>query len=1023
MNPYTNNFKQTGKSICIYSYNTRGFAQEKQDLCKILMSSTGCTYPILCNQENFVLRGNGYKIKKCLPGAHIIIKEAIKCTHDNGRPKNGMFIAIPAEIKEFVTDISPNHWRVQAVIVHTESNKVMIINSYFPTDSRVSDFDSSELLTVLSTIQDLLSRNDFNSVVWTGDINADFCRKTSFTKCIESFINKNNFTNSWNKFPIDFTHIQENNGKSFTSILDHFMWSENINDTVIDAGVLHLVNNFSDHSPIYCQIPITEINELPCKSMHYIPKPSWTNASEEEKNKYATNLEKELIDMKIEECLLNCDDVHCKESTHRHACDSLVIYVLETIDKLSVKHLTRKLPEQKKRETPIAFWKSEVEPFKKDAQFWHSIWISAGRPLNTELHKIMKRTRNIYHLQIRKCKKAADTLKRNTLLDACINGKGDIYSEIRKMRKSPARVVNSMDGVTEDVSNHFANIYSQLYNSVDEKLKLDTLYSSINSMIDDSNRDEVLKISADIVKEAVGHLKKNKTDPIFQYTSDCLSNAPSILFEHLALVFRLWLFHGHVTETLLLSTLVPIIKDKMGNLCSSDNYRSIAISSLILKIFDWVLILLYGDKLYFDDLQFGYQEQCSTNMCTWMAIETIDHFMRNGSDVFVCVIDMKKAFDTVQHSVLFQKLMNRGIPRIYIRLLMVMYSRQSANVRWNNEVSTNFPINNGVKQGAVLSAILFCVYINDLFQILRRNKSGCWVDGQFYGILGYADDIMLISPTIDGLQDMINQSANFMRSHNLTFSTNQDPKKCKTKCIAFTKRERDLKPLSLNGNCLPWVTSVKHLGTQIENRLNGMSKDLMEKRAMFINRNNELLQEFKFAYPHTIIRTNTIFNTSMYGCVLWDLFGKEAERLEKTWNVSQRLMLGLHRETHRYFIEPVSQNKHIIFHLYKRFVKFVDCMKRSKKMSLRSLCDKVATDCRSTTGRNIRTLMLRFNAGTIAELRKNVLNDSTYKEANEDDLWKIEAVKDLIDAKFDRNILPNFQVNEIDDIRNYISTC
>ena len=67
--------------------------------------------------------------------------------------------------------------------------------------------------------------------------------------------------------------------------------------------------------------------------------------------------------------------------------------------------------------------------------------------------------------------------------------------------------------------------------------------------------------------------------------------------------------------------------------------------------------------------------------------------------------------------------------------------------------------------------------------------------------------------------------------------------------------------------------------------------------------------------------------------------------------------------------------------------------------------------------------MLRFNAGTIAELRKNVLKDSTYKKANEDDLWKIEAVKDLIDAKFDRNTLPNFQVNEIDDIRNYISTC
>ena len=66
----------------------------------------------------------------------------------------------------------------------------------------------------------------------------------------------------------------------------------------------------------------------------------------------------------------------------------------------------------------------------------------------------------------------------------------------------------------------------------------------------------------------------------------------------------------------MLSTLIPIVKDKLGNLCSSDKYRCIAISSLVLKIFDWVIILLYGDKLRLHDLQFGYQEGCSTNMCT-----------------------------------------------------------------------------------------------------------------------------------------------------------------------------------------------------------------------------------------------------------------------------------------------------------------------------------------------------------------------------------------------------------------------
>ena len=64
--PYKSYLTYTGKSVCIYSYNSRGFGPEKQDICKILMSNSGESFSILCNQENFLLAGNGYKIKQCL---------------------------------------------------------------------------------------------------------------------------------------------------------------------------------------------------------------------------------------------------------------------------------------------------------------------------------------------------------------------------------------------------------------------------------------------------------------------------------------------------------------------------------------------------------------------------------------------------------------------------------------------------------------------------------------------------------------------------------------------------------------------------------------------------------------------------------------------------------------------------------------------------------------------------------------------------------------------------------------------
>jgi hypothetical protein len=83
-------------------------------------------------------------------------------------------------------------------------------------------------------------------------------------------------------------------------------------------------------------------------------------------------------------------------------------------------------------------------------------------------------------------------------------------------------------------------------------------------------------------------------------------------------------------------------------------------------------------------------------MCTWLALETISHFLSNGSEVFSCVMDMTKAFDKVKHSLLFSKLMETNLPAIFTRLLLMMYPLQSADVKWNNCRSRRFSLSNGV---------------------------------------------------------------------------------------------------------------------------------------------------------------------------------------------------------------------------------------------------------------------------------------------------------------------------------------
>ena len=344
--------------------------------------------------------------------------------------------------------------------------------------------------------------------------------------------------------------------------------------------------------------------------------------------------------------------------------------------------------------------------------------------------------------------------------------------------------------------------------------------------------------TAEVVKEAANCLKDNKTDPIYSFSSDCLKNGPDRLFSYLSVVIKSYLVHGHVTVFLLLATLVPIIKDKLGSVNSSKNYRSIAISSLVLKLIDWIILLLFGVTLGLDDLQFAYQPVCSTTMCTRVAIESISFFLRNGSEVYTSCMDMTKAFDLVRHSKLFKKLLLAGLSVIFVRLLLFVYMMQFANVRWNGEVSNMFTLCNGVRQGGIISAILYCFYVNELFQLLRNSGFGCWMNGKYVGIFGYSDDNLLIAPSLHALQEMLKICEQFAKEHNLQFSTDPNPRKCKTKCIAFLKKQRQLPGLKLCGDFLPWAENFKHLGNNLENKINGMKDDMNIKKAHFITKNS-----------------------------------------------------------------------------------------------------------------------------------------------------------------------------------------
>ena len=149
----------------------------------------------------------------------------------------------------------------------------------------------------------------------------------------------------------------------------------------------------------------------------------------------------------------------------------------------------------------------------------------------------------------------------------------------------------------------------------------------------------------------------------------------------MARVFRSWLVHGTVTISLLACAFLPLFKGGLKDPSQTGSYRAIAGASLLLKLFDYVILNVWGDLLGSDSLQLGYKRKTSTTQCSWLVMEVAGHFLRRGTPCIVTLLDCSKAFDTCSFKIIFGKLLLRQIPPVVIRSLMFVYQRQTAWVR------------------------------------------------------------------------------------------------------------------------------------------------------------------------------------------------------------------------------------------------------------------------------------------------------------------------------------------------------
>ena len=142
--------------------------------------------------------------------------------------------------------------------------------------------------------------------------------------------------------------------------------------------------------------------------------------------------------------------------------------------------------------------------------------------------------------------------------------------------------------------------------------------------------------------------------------SDSFIHGTNLLYQYILVLFNAMLTHGISPDDFKISILIPIPKGARVDKSNASNYRAVALSSILGKMLDMIIINVQKEELETSDLQFGYKSNSSTIMCSTLLIESIQYFVKMQSPGYVLFIDASKAFDRVCHSHLFNILEARG---------------------------------------------------------------------------------------------------------------------------------------------------------------------------------------------------------------------------------------------------------------------------------------------------------------------------------------------------------------------------
>ena len=856
------------KSLRLCSYNCNSFRNNIETIRSLLES-----HDVLLLQELMLLKEDSHLVSNISDKWDCVLY--IEDTNNDGimegRPKKGVSILWRKEISGYIKPVYHND-SIIGITLNFEKNIILLLNVYLPCYKK-DNVSTVEFICTLAEIEAIIKDTKHNSRILMGDFNTNL-DDSCFGKILRDFINNNNLIVADKVLPEDnFTYLSP--GHNTTSWLDHVICSQDLQIDISDFSILYELC-LMDHFPLSC---VLNLNTKSCYNLHEIKINNfvyWNKLSKNDFNEYKSNIDF-LCNSScfVNHSLIFCNNYNCKNVNHLIGLDNFYEFLCNMLHISSKKFTVG----NKKLKKCIPDWNNSIKPFFQEARDKFIIWKLNGREKEGNRLDEMKRTRAKFKYELKKSRANENEIRDKKLVDSFKNkNMKSFWHQIgNKNNKLNCATVIENETDEKKIAEQFAKKYKEVLNDKFCQSGEAVRTKEVNWL-------EVYNLfSIKEIKEILQNMKPSMgPDDVHLFH---IKFGTEELYKMITRFLNGCLMHNHVPLKMLNGTIVPIIKNQFGNLNDIDNYRPVMMSSIFLKIPEYGIFNRIKDYVIINDRQHGFRPKYSTTTAAVTLKETVASYINRGSMVHAAFLDLTKAFDKVNHKILFKKLIDINVPNFLVNIIVGIYENQSACIKYKDGFSEFWKIGNGVRQGGILSPLLFCVYINELVDKISECKVGTKFGLYVSNIIMYADDLVLLSPSIAGLQILLNNAEkiitrlclriNYEKSVTMNF--------CKKNC---NFREIECKFVLPNG-ILKHVNETKYLGFII-NRYLEEKPDIERARNKFFSKFNVILRRFNSLSWEVLLYLIKSYCTPFYGADLWI-------NLDNSSQILNQFAIGYHK--------------------------------------------------------------------------------------------------------------------------------